>query len=183
MAIVMSRASANRTLMLKLIVVAVGMFGFGFALAPFYAKLCEAVGLNRIRAADAVPGNTRVDPTRLVTLRFDANLRNDLPWSFQPLTKSVQVHPGQLVHVLYEVKNASDRPVLGQAIPSYGPQLAARYVKKLDCFCFTRQELKPHETRQMPVVFLIEPGLPADVNTVTLSYTFFKIDGAGPRSG
>jgi cytochrome c oxidase assembly protein subunit 11 len=183
MAVVMNRAAANRTLMLKLIVVAVGMFGFGFALAPFYTKLCEAVGLNRIQAADVVPGNTQVDETRLVTLRFDANLRNDLPWTFQPLTKTVQVHPGQLVHVLYEVKNASDQPVLGQAIPSYGPQLAARYVKKLDCFCFTQQMLKPHETRQMPVVFLIEPGLPADVNTVTLSYTFFKIDGAGPRSG
>jgi cytochrome c oxidase assembly protein subunit 11 len=183
MAVVMSRAAANRTLMLKLIVVAVGMFGFGFALAPFYAKLCEAVGLNRIQAADVVPDNTQIDQTRLVTLRFDANLRNDLPWSFQPLTKTVQVHPGQLVHVLYEVKNASDQPVLAQAIPSYGPQLAARYVKKLDCFCFTQQVLKPHETRQMPVVFLIEPGLPADVNTVTLSYTFFKIDGAGPRSG
>ena len=183
MAVVMNRAAANRTLMLKLIVVAVGMFGFGFALAPFYAKLCEAVGLNRIQTADAIPGNTQVDQTRLVTLRFDANLRNDLPWSFQPLTKTVQVHPGQLVHVLYEVTNASDQPVLGQAIPSYGPQLAGRYVKKLDCFCFTQQVLKPHETRQMPVVFLIEPGLPADVNTVTLSYTFFKIDGAGPRSG
>jgi cytochrome c oxidase assembly protein subunit 11 len=183
MAHVMNQAAANRTLMLKLIVVAVGMFGFGFALAPFYAKLCEAVGLNRIQAADVVPDNTQIDQTRLVTLRFDANLRDDLPWSFQPLTKTVQVHPGQLVHVMYEVKNASDQPVLGQAIPSYGPQLAARYVKKLDCFCFTQQALKPHETRQMPVVFLIEPGLPADVNTVTLSYTFFKIDGAGAKSG
>jgi cytochrome c oxidase assembly protein subunit 11 len=179
----MNTASANRTLMLKLIVVAVGMFGFGFALAPFYNKLCEAVGLNRIQAADVVPSNTQVDRTRLVTLRFDANLRNDLPWTFQPLTKSVQVHPGQLVHVLYEVKNTSDRPVLGQAIPSYGPQLAAQYVKKLECFCFAQQELKPHETRQMPVVFLIEPSLPADVSTVTLSYTFFKVEGAGAASG
>lgn len=179
----MNRASANRTLMLKLIVVAVGMFGFGFALAPFYNKLCEAVGLNRILSADVVPSNTQVDQTRLVTLQFDANLRNDLPWSFQPLTKSVRVHPGELVHVLYEVTNASDQAVLGQAIPSYGPQLAAQYVKKLDCFCFTQQQLKPHETRQMPVVFLIEPGLPLDVSTVTLSYTFFRIDGAQPRSG
>jgi cytochrome c oxidase assembly protein subunit 11 len=169
--------------MLKLIVVAVGMFGFGFALAPFYNKLCDAVGLNRIQAPDTVPGNTQVDRTRLVTLRFDANLRNDLPWTFQPLTKSIRVHPGQLVHVVYEVSNASDRPVLGQAIPSYGPRLAAQYVKKLDCFCFTRQELKPHETRQMPVAFLIEPSLPVDVSTVTLSYTFFRVEGAGSTSG
>ena len=134
MAVVMNRAAANRTLMLKLIVVAVGMFGFGFALAPFYTKLCEAVGLNRIQAADVVPDNTQVDETRLVTLRFDANLRNDLPWTFQPLTKTVQVHPGQLVHVLYEVKNASDQAILGQAIPSYGPQLAARYCQEARLF-------------------------------------------------
>ena len=169
--------------MLRLVVVAIGMFGFGFALAPFYTKLCEAVGLNRILAADVVPDNTQVDRSRLVTLRFDANLRNDLPWSFEPLTKTVQVHPGELVHVLYEVKNASDQSILGQAIPSYGPPLAARYVKKLDCFCFTQQALKPHETRQMPVVFLLEADLPADVHTVILSYTFFKVDGAGPRPG
>jgi cytochrome c oxidase assembly protein subunit 11 len=179
----MSTASANRALMLKLIVVAAGMFGFGFALVPFYGKLCDAVGLNRIETAAAVPHNTQVDRTRLVTLQFDANLRNDLPWSFHPLTKSVQVHPGQLVHVLYEVKNASNQPVFGQAIPSYGPQLAAQYVKKLDCFCFARQELGPHETRQMPVVFLVEPSLPADVNTVTFSYTFFRVEGAGPSPG
>jgi len=183
MAIGVKREAANRVLLVKLIVVAIGMFGFGFALAPFYNKLCEAVGLNRIQAADAVPANTQIDQTRLVTLQFDANLRNDLPWTFEPLTKSVQVHPGELVHVLYQVKNSSDRPVLGQAVPSYGPQLAARYVKKLDCFCFTQQAFKPYETRQMPVVFVIEPGLPADVNTVTLSYTFFKIEGAEPKPG
>src|SRR5262249_15398117 len=161
--------AANRALLLKLIVVAVGMFGFGFALAPFYNKLCQATGINRIRGADAIPANTQIDQTRLVTLRFDANLRDDLPWTFEPTVKSVQVHRGELVHVLYQVKNSSDGQVLGQAIPSYGPQLAARYVKKLDCFCFTQQAFKPYETRQMPVVFVIEPGLPADVNTVTLS--------------
>lgn len=178
----MSPVPANRALLVKLIAVAVGMFAFGFALAPFYAKLCEAVGLNQIQSADAVPGNTLVDRGRLVTLQFDANLRDDLPWSFRPLTRSIRAHPGELVQVVYEVKNGSDQAVLGQAVPSYGPQLAARYVKKLECFCFTRQELKPHETRQMPVVFLIGPDLPADVNTVTLSYTFFKIEGAGARS-
>jgi cytochrome c oxidase assembly protein subunit 11 len=167
----------------KLVVVAAGMFGFGFALAPFYAKLCEAVGLNQIQSADVVARNTQIDSTRLVTLQFDANLRDDLPWRFQPLTRSMQAHPGQLVQVVYEVKNSSDQPVMGQAIPSYGPQLAAHYVKKLECFCFTRQELKPHETRQMSVVFLIAPDLPPDVNTVTLSYTFFKVEGAGRGAG
>jgi len=179
----MSTASANRALMLKLIAVALGMFGFGFALAPFYSKLCEAVGVNRIDSADSVARNTQVDQTRLVTLQFDTNLRNDLPWTFRALTPSMQVHPGQLVQVLFEVQNRSDRPVLGQAIPSYGPQLAALHVKKLDCFCFTRQQLRAHETRQMPVVFLIAPSLPAEVSTVTLSYTFFKVEGAEAASG
>ncbi|HTT38471.1 MAG TPA: cytochrome c oxidase assembly protein [Burkholderiales bacterium] len=172
----------NRVLLVKLVVVAGVMFGFGFALAPFYNKLCEAVGLNQIQSADA-PVNTQVDRTRVVTLQFDSNLRDDLPWTFRPLTKSLQVHPGELVHVLYEVKNASDQPVMGQAIPSYGPQLAAQYVKKLECFCFTRQQLQAHETRSMAVVFVLTPNLPQDVHTVTLSYTFFKVEGAGRQAG
>jgi cytochrome c oxidase assembly protein subunit 11 len=179
----MSDARANRTLLTKLLVVAVGMFGFGFALVPFYNKLCEVAGLNQILTADAAPSNTQVDTSRTITLELDANLRDDLPWTFRPVQKSVQVHPGGLVHVVYEVKNTSDRAIVGQAIPSYGPQLAAQYVKKLECFCFTRQELKAGETREMPVVFVIERGLPDDVKTVTLSYTFFRVEGAEPKPG
>jgi cytochrome c oxidase assembly protein subunit 11 len=179
----MSARSANRRLVVKLIVVAIGMFGFGFALAPMYTKLCELTGLNNLQTSDAAPLNTQVDRSRTITVQFDANLRNELPWSFRPLTKSLQVHPGQLVNVVYEVKNASDSDLFGQAIPSYGPQVAGRYFKKLECFCFTRQELKPNETRQMPVVFVVEAGLPADVHTITLSYTFFRVEGAGPKPG
>jgi cytochrome c oxidase assembly protein subunit 11 len=180
-ALAMSRASGNRVLLVKLLVVAVGMFGFGFALAPFYNKLCEAVGLNQIQSADAV-SNTQVDRARVITLQFDSNLRDDLPWTFRPLTKSLEVHPGELVHVIYEVKNSSDQPVMGQAIPSYGPQLAVRYVKKLECFCFTRQQLQAKETREMSVVFIVDPQLPKDVHIVTLSYTFFKVEGAVGKS-
>jgi cytochrome c oxidase assembly protein subunit 11 len=179
----MNRAAANRSLLKKLSIVAVAMFGFGYALIPFYNKLCEVAGLNQIQRADAAPANSQVDTSRTVTLKFDANLRDHLPWSFKPLTRSVQVHPGELIHVVYEVKNSSDQAVFGQAIPSYGPQLAGQYVKKLDCFCFTRQELKANETREMPVVLVIDPALPSDVTTVTLSYTFFKVAGAGPKPG
>jgi cytochrome c oxidase assembly protein subunit 11 len=179
----MSAHSANRRLVVKLIVVAIGMFGFGFALAPMNTKLCELTGLNNLQTSDAASLNTQVDRSRTITVQFDANLRNELPWSFRPLTKSMQVHPGQLVNVVYEVKNASDSDLFGQAIPSYGPQVAGRYFKKLECFCFTRQELKPNETRQMPVVFVVEAGLPADVHTITLSYTFFRVEGAGPKPG
>jgi len=152
-------------------------------LAPMYSKLCELTGLNNLQTRDAGALNTQIDRSRTITVQFDANLRNELPWSFRPLTKSMQVHPGELVHVVYEVKNASDRGVFGQAVPSYGPQVAGRYFKKLECFCFTRQELKPNETREMPVVFVVEPGLPPDVHTITLSYTFFRVEGAGAKPG
>ena len=179
----MSGASANRTLLVKLLIVAVGMFGFGFALVPFYNKLCEVAGLNQIQTADATAANTQVDTKRTITLELDANLRDDLPWTCRPLQQSIKVHPGELVRVTYEVRNTSGQAVLGQAIPSYGPQLAAAYVKKLECFCFTRQELKAGETRQMPVVFVIQPNLPADVKTVTLSYTFFRVEGASAKPG
>src|SRR5690606_366332 len=104
-----------------------------------------------------------------------------LPWTFTPVEKSVQVHPGELKQVTYEIRNRSNRPVTGQAIPSYGPQLAGRYFRKLDCFCFTQQTLAPGEVRRMPVVFVIDGGLPRDVNTITLSYTFFEVEGAGAR--
>ena len=168
----------NRQMLVKLLVVAAMMFGFGFALVPFYRTLCDALGLNNVVKADALAATVvAVDATRLLTVEFDTNLRNDLPWTFAAVEKSVRVHPGALTQVMFEVRNSSDRAVTGQAIPSFGPQLAGRYFKKLDCFCFTQQTLAPGEVRRMPVAFVIEPGLPEDVNTVTLSYTFFEVEG------
>jgi cytochrome c oxidase assembly protein subunit 11 len=169
-------SQANQRMLVKLLVVAAVMFGFGFAMVPFYRALCEAVGLNRVAKSDAV-GNTQVDSTRTLTVEFDTNLRNDLPWSFTPVEKSVRIHPGALTQVTFEIRNHSDRAVTGQAIPSYGPQLAARHFRKLDCFCFTQQTLAPGEVRRMPVAFVVDAALPQDVNTVTLSYTFFEVEG------
>ena len=179
---VMSRADANRIILVKLLVVTIGMFGFGYALVPLYKKICEVTGINEVEKASSPSANSQVDFSRLVTLEFDANVRSDLPWKFRPMQASMTVHPGQLVQVLYEVRNASDRAITGQAIPSYGPQEAGQYFRKLDCFCFARQTFGPGEVRRMPVVFVIEPGLPKDVTTVTLSYTFFNVEGAGPAS-
>ncbi|OFZ89489.1 MAG: cytochrome c oxidase assembly protein [Betaproteobacteria bacterium RIFCSPLOWO2_12_FULL_62_58] len=174
--------SANNLVTLKkLLIVACAMFGFGFALVPFYKKICEVTGVNNVLKADAVT-NSQVDTARFLTVEFDTNLRNDLPWTFTPLEKSVRFHPGELIQVVFEVRNNSNRPVTGQAIPSYGPQLAARYFKKLDCFCFTQQTLAPGEVRRMPVVFVIEKGLPREVNTVTLSYTFFEVEGTAKKA-
>jgi len=166
---------ANRAMLIKLGVVVVVMFGFGFLLVPFYDQICKATGLRDIDAPDQVK-NTQVDAARSIRLELDANV-NKLPWRFRSLTPIISVHPGELTQVVYEVENTSEHPVTGQAVPSYGPRLAAEYFRKLDCFCFTKQAFEPHETRRMPVVFVIDPKLPKDVNTITLSYTFFEVEG------
>jgi cytochrome c oxidase assembly protein subunit 11 len=171
----------NAKTLRKLAVVAVGMFGFAYALAPFYEQICKVTGINDLQKADKVV-NTQVDASRTVVLELDANTRNELPWRFRPTQSSVRLHPGQLVQITYEVRNDSDESVTGQAIPSYGPQLAEQYFRKLDCFCFARQELKPREVRRMPVTFIVHPDLPSDVGTVTLSYTFFRVEGASKAS-
>ena len=176
-----TQAQSNLLTMRKLSVVAVAMFGFGFALIPFYKQICEVTGINNILKADAVT-NTQVDAARFVTIEFDSNLSGKLPWTFRPLQGSVRIHPGELTTMMYEIRNTSDRAITGQAIPSYGPQLAVRYFKKLECFCFTRQTLQPGEVRQMPVSFVIEHGLPDDVNTITLSYSFFEIEGTAKKA-
>ena len=178
----MNRSGENRSILIKMMVVTVVMFGFGYALVPLYKKICEVTGVNEVERANASLGNTQVDTGRVVMIELDANLRSDLPWKFRPLQSSVKVHPGQLVQVLYEVRNVSDRPITGQAIPSYGPQVAGQYFRKQECFCFAKQTFAPGEVRQMPVVFVIDAGLPKDVTTVTLSYTFFNVEGAAPTA-
>lgn len=178
-------APANRRMLKKLLVVALGMFGFGFALVPFYEKMCEVAGLRTLwqpGQVEAVAANTLVDLTRKVTVEFDSNVRM-LPWTFKPMAASVEIHPGELTQMVYEVGNTLAEPVTGQAVPSYGPGLAAQYFKKLECFCFTQQTLAAGEVRQMPVVFVVDPDLPRDINTITLSYTFFRVDGANRKSG
>jgi cytochrome c oxidase assembly protein subunit 11 len=171
--------AANRETLKKLLVVAVAMFGFGFALVPFYEKICEVTGIRNVFQPDApAPANTQIDTSREVSIEFDANLQR-LPWTFRPLESHVEVHPGEIRQVVYEVRNTLDRPVTGQAVPSYGPQNAGRYFRKIECFCFRQQTLAAGEVRQMPVVFVIDPELPADVNTITLSYTFFEVNGRG----
>jgi cytochrome c oxidase assembly protein subunit 11 len=172
-----TRDGANRRLSWKLAVIACAMFGFGFAMIPFYRQFCEVTGINNLIKPDTELLNTQVDTNRWLTIEFDANL-GDLPWQFAPLERSIRVHPGEVAQVRYEVRNLSGQPIAGQAIPSYGPELAGRYFKKLECFCFTKQVLAPGERRQMPVVFVVDPALPADVTTVTLSYKFFQVDGA-----
>ncbi len=177
-----SASRENTSTLRKLLVVALVMFGFGFAMVPFYKKLCEVTGLNSIIRPEKVT-NTQVDTGRSLTMEFDSNVRSGLPWTFTPVEKSVRFHPGELVQVEFEVRNNSDKVLTGQAIPSWGPQVAGRHFRKLDCFCFTQQTLQPGEVRRMPVVFVVETTLPADVSYVTMSYTFFQVEGRGGQAG
>lgn len=173
----------NRRMVGKLAVVAVLMFGFGYALVPMYRAICTALGINVLSVSEkavpgnskATPANTQVDTSRTVTVEFDANARG--PWDFKPAKRYVDVHPGELTTVMYEFKNIQNRTMAAQAIPSYAPKQATPHFNKLECFCFNEYTLKPGESRQWPVVFVIDPKLPKDVKTITLSYTFFEVGG------
>ena len=177
------RISLNRTMLGKLVVIAVLMFGFGYALVPVYKQLCEVMGINVLTQPDGTVArdpNTQIDKSRTITVELDGNAQG--PWRFRPTTRSIQVHPGELATVTYEVVNTQARTVQAQAIPSYAPQSATPHFKKVECFCFKQQTLKANEARQMPVVFFIDPALPREVKTITLSYTFFEVGGT-PLAG
>jgi cytochrome c oxidase assembly protein subunit 11 len=179
-------AKYNRQMLLKLIVISSAMFAFGYALIPMYKVLCEVTGINVVtskndygtRAINAASKNTQVDESRLITVEFDSNTQG--PFRFRSVKNSMQVHPGEMVQVVYEVVNVQGRPVSAQAIPSYAPKQATQHFTKLECFCFEQQTLKPNESREMPVVFVIDPALPKDVKNITLSYTFFEV-GSGQK--
>jgi cytochrome c oxidase assembly protein subunit 11 len=174
----------NRKMLVRLALVAAGMFGFGYALVPFYYQICKAWGIGQLEQADASSGslrNTQVDTTRTVTIELDAN-SHGLPWLFKPEVNHVDVHPGQVTTIEYDVVNERGTPITGQAVPSYGPQLAGEYFRKIDCFCFTQQTLAAGERRRLPVVFVVDPKLPKDINTISLSYTFFEVPGRGGKS-
>ena len=169
-------ANENNNLLRKLIVVAIIMFAFGYALVPLYKKICEVTGVYDLTKPDEIV-NTQVDESRTVVMEFDANTRSDIGWQLVPLDFKMDVHPGELVHATFRLTNPTDTSFDAQAIPSYGPQHAAQFVKKLECFCFTQQTINAGETRDFSVVFVLDPTLPSDVGTVTLSYTMFEIEG------
>ena len=179
-----SIATLNRQMLLKLLVVTVFMFCFGYALVPAYKAICELTGINvvtskneyGIRALGAtkpVENNTQIDYSRTVTIEFDSNARG--PFRFRPVKNFIEVHPGELNQIIYEVVNEQNQTIVAQAIPSYAPKIATQHFTKLECFCFQQQSLAPKESREMPVMFVIDPNLPKDVKTITLSYTFFEI--------
>lgn len=174
----------NASTLTKLVVVAIMMFGFGYALIPVYRQICELTGVNLLTPKDATVepiANTQIDKSRTITIEFDANAQG--PWRFRPTVTSMEVHPGEMAQVVYEVVNTRPHSIDAQAIPSYAPQQAGAHFKKVECFCFQQQTLKGNEAKQMPVVFYIDPALPRDVKTITVSYTFFEIGGSAKTSG
>ena len=169
----------------KLAVVAAGMFAFGYALIPIYKHICELTGINilalgekQVPGASRAPANSQVDTARTITVEFDANARG--PWQFKPAVASIKVHPGELATVMYEFENVQPRRMSAQAIPSYAPRQAATHFNKVECFCFNQYTLEPGEKKQWPVAFVIDPKLPKDVTTITLSYTFFEVGSKTP---
>ncbi len=178
----------NRRMVRKLLVVTALMFCFGYALVPIYRAICTALGINVLSLSElastagmtAYDKNTQIDLSRSITIEFDANARG--PWEFKPAQRSVEVHPGQLTTVMYEFRNTQNRTMAAQAIPSYAPMQAMPYFNKLECFCFNEYTLKPGESKQWPVVFVIDPKLSKDVKTITLSYTFFEVGGKVPAA-
>jgi cytochrome c oxidase assembly protein subunit 11 len=179
----------NRRMLGKLAVIVALMFGFGYALVPMYRAICDALGINVLSVSEQrvsqgwlggskAGANTQVDTSRTITVEFDANARG--PWDFKPAVTSLQVHPGELATVMYEFRNVQNRRMAAQAIPSYAPRQAAPHFTKLECFCFSEYVLAPGERKEWPVVFVIDPKLPKDVTTITLSYTFFEVGGKVP---
>jgi cytochrome c oxidase assembly protein subunit 11 len=172
------RTAANRKVVKRLTIAALAMFGFGFALVPLYNVFCDITGINgktgRIELEQAL--SQKVDEDRLVTVEFLATVHSDLPWEFKPMVRKIKVHPGEVTEVNYFAENKKDEPVTGQAVPSLAPGLAAKYFNKTECFCFTRQSLGPLEAKQMPLRFVVDPALPDEVHTVSLSYTFYQAE-------
>lgn len=171
--------NGNKKVVKNLLFVVVGMFGFGFALVPLYDVFCDITGLNGKTGDQYVSQESmQVDTSREITVEFLANVNAEMPWEFKPVTYSVKVHPGETSRIEYVARNKTDRDIVGQAIPSVSPGIAAAHFQKTECFCFTEQVLKAGEEKIMPVVFMIDPSIDEDVHEVTLSYTFFIKPGS-----
>lgn len=165
-------------LVFRLSILVLLMFGFGFALVPIYKVMCLKLGINGKIAENREAYNAGLvheDKSRLVEVQFVATINGGMPWAFFPKTNKIKIHPGELAHFLFYAENKSDHTMKVQAIPSVTPGIAAKYIKKTECFCFTQQILNGHEAMNMPVVFHLDSDLPKNINTITLAYTLFDI--------
>lgn len=168
--------AGTKGLLVKLALVVVGMFGFGFALVPIYDVFCEWTGLNgKTGGRVEYSASQEINVERLVTVQFTASNNASMNWTFEPMVHQVEVHPGELTEIRYFARNPGTTRMVGQAVPSVSPLKAADYLRKTECFCFTQQVLEAGEAIEMPVLFYVDPALPADVSKLTLSYTLFDV--------
>lgn len=172
----------------KMVGVAIGAFAFTFSLVPMYRIACEKVFGVRLERApatqvEAAGNQDPTSPARMVTVEFDGGVNSKLPWGFHPNTQSVRVRVGEPYVATYNARNESQRTIVGNAVPSVAPARASGYFNKTECFCFTAQTLAAGESRDMPVRFIVDPALPDDVKTITLSYTFYKNDALTAQLG
>jgi cytochrome c oxidase assembly protein subunit 11 len=169
-----ARQRANRNMTWKLLAIAAGAFGFGFALVPLYNVLCSVTGYgDQTKLLQKVAAIEHPDVNRTVTVEFLADVASNGEWEFRPLQRTIQVHPGQLYTAQFYAKNLTGRDTVAQAVPNIAPSETAAYFHKTECFCFAPQHFKLDEGRNMPVRFIIDPALPAHIDMITLAYTFY----------
>ncbi|MDE2585421.1 MAG: cytochrome c oxidase assembly protein [Betaproteobacteria bacterium] len=185
---VIAASAANRRLVKKLLVVIALAFGFGFALVPLYDSFCRLTGINGKTAASpvsqaraaALSTPSQVDRERTVTVEFTDTVMPGLPWEVHPVISHLDLHPGEIQQARFVVHNRSQQTLVGQAVPSISPGQAAAHFNKLECFCFRQQGLAPGETKELPLVFIVDPALDRDVHTITLAYAFFPASESRP---
>lgn len=169
----------NKTLIIKLMAIVLGMFGFGFALVPLYDVFCDLTGLNgKTSNTAAVYESVAIDETRLVTVEFITRTNTGMPWQFEVETQQVKVHPGEMNQVNFTAKNPASRAIIGQAVPSVSPGTAALYLNKTECFCFEQQILQAGEKITMPMRFYVDPQIPKDMTYFTVQYTLYDVTTA-----
>ena len=175
---------ANRQLLWQLLAMAAGSFGFGFALVPLYNVLCSVTGYgDQSKLLERVPAIEHPDVNRTVQVEFLADVASAGNWEFRPVVRTIEVHPGQLYTAQFYAHNLNGRDTVAQAVPNISPSEVAAYFHKTECFCFSPQKFAAGEGRDMPVRFIVDPGLPANVDRLTLAYTFFDTTQASRPAG
>ena len=171
----MTSVAKNKRLVIKLTLFVLFMCGFCYALVPLYNVLCKATGLNGKLSNEAASKSDVIDQSRNITVQFLTTTNGVLPWQFKANQQQIRLHPGESKKVTFFAENDSGDAMVVQAIPSVTPGVAAKYLKKTQCFCFERQTLAAGKSMVMPVVFHVDPSLPKKYNTITLSYTLFDV--------
>jgi len=166
--------TANQKIVRRLLFAVLGMFGFGFAMVPLYNVFCDITGINGKTGGRVAIAATEPDMDRTVTVEFITSVNQSMPWDFRPEVTSMEVHPGKMYRTMFYARNRTDKTMVGQAIPSVTPGIAALHFKKTECFCFTEQQFSAGEGRDMPVMFMVDRELPEEIGELTLSYTFFE---------